>query len=45
MQSNSGRENPSPRDLDPLDVHVVDDNVYVKFQNFYTGKRERKPKA
>ena len=43
--SDSGRENPSPRGLDPLDVKVVGEDVYVKFQNFYTGKHERIPKG
>jgi Rieske Fe-S protein len=42
--ADSGRENPSPRGLDTLDVEVVGENVYVKFQNFYTGKHEKIPK-
>ncbi len=49
IKSDSGRENPSPRDLDPLEVKVIgeegNEDVYVKFQNFYTGKHDRKPKA
>ena len=46
--SNSGRENPSPRDLDPLDVDqgmlAQSDEIWVEFKNFLTGKEERKAK-
>jgi Rieske Fe-S protein len=36
---------PSPRDMDPLEVEVKDQDVYVRFCNFYPGKEhpERKP--
>lgn len=35
---------PSPRDMDRLEVRVTDGKVSIKFQNFYTGKHEQKPK-
>jgi Rieske Fe-S protein len=44
----SGRENPSPRDLDSLELDpqkLKDGEVWVRFQNFYTGKHEKVPKA
>jgi menaquinol-cytochrome c reductase iron-sulfur subunit len=44
----SGRENPSPRDLDALEVEpnkLAQGEVWVRFQNFYTGKHEKIPKA
>jgi menaquinol-cytochrome c reductase iron-sulfur subunit len=44
----SGRDNPSPRNLDTLDVDaekLAQDEVWVKFQNFYTGKHEKIPKG
>ena len=44
----SGRDNPSPRDLDNLDVDpekLAQGEVWVRFQNFYTGKHEKVPKA
>jgi len=47
-KSESGRENPSPRDLDKLSVDpskLADGEVWIKFQNFYTGRVEPKPKA
>lgn len=45
--SESGRENPSPRDLDKLDVdldQLTKGEIWVKFQNFYTGREDAKPK-
>lgn len=42
--SSSGRENPSPRDLDRLDVdasQLAQGEVWVRFQNFYTGREEQ----
>jgi Rieske Fe-S protein len=50
LESKSGRKNPSPRALDELDVdpvRLVGENpeVWVKFQNFYTGKEHKKPKS
>ncbi len=36
-------ESPSARDLDALDVKIVDGDVLVKFQNFATGSEEKKP--
>lgn len=44
----SGRENPSPRDLDDLEVEpnmLAKGEVWVRFQNFYTGKHTKIPKA
>ena len=43
--SDSGRENPSPRDLDSLDFELRDGEIWVEFKNFYTGKHEKKEKA
>ena len=42
--SAAGVPNPSPRDLDALDFEVRDDQVWVEFKNFYTGKHEQKVK-
>lgn len=43
-----GKENPSPRPMDTLEVHeeklAQAGEVWVKFQNFYTGIHEKKPK-
>lgn len=42
--SASGRENPSPRDLDSLDVDqglLSRGEVWVAFKNFYTGQEEK----
>lgn len=43
-----GRNNPSPRALDKLTVNqqklVSDGEVWVEFVNFYTGRKEQKPK-
>jgi Rieske Fe-S protein len=47
LDSQSGRENPSPRNLDDLvvDEQKLNDNeVWVQFMNFYTGKHEKTPK-
>ncbi len=48
-ESDSGRENPSPRDLDKLVVDetklTTEGEVWIKFQNFYTGRAEPKPKG
>lgn len=46
--SGSGRENPSPRDMDKLDVEtslLSQGEVWVKYENYYTGRHERKPKG
>lgn len=43
----SGRENPSPRDLDSLaidDAQLQEGEVWVAFQNYYTGREEKTPK-
>ncbi len=48
LKSESGRSNPSPRPLDSLEVdaeRLENGEVWVKFQNFYTGKHEKKPKS
>ncbi len=36
---------PSPRDMDPLDVEIRGDEVWVRFQNFLPGRAEREPVA
>jgi menaquinol-cytochrome c reductase iron-sulfur subunit len=44
----SGRENPSPRDLDGLEVDpqkLAQGEVWVRFQDFYTGKHTKIPKT
>lgn len=49
LVSTTGRTNPSPRPLDSLEVDrerlEKNQEVWVKFQNFYTGKHEKKPKS
>ncbi|MCA9203539.1 MAG: Rieske 2Fe-2S domain-containing protein [Planctomycetales bacterium] len=48
LQSTTGRENPSPRPLDELVVDadkLADGEVWVKYQNFYTGREEQIPKS
>ena len=45
LVSDSGRANPSPRDLDSLEYELRDGEIWVKFQNFYTGEHEKKVKA
>ena len=48
LVSQSGRENPSPRNLDDLVVDgqkLGDNEVWVEFMNFYTGHDEKKPKV
>ena len=45
--SSSGRENPSPRDLDSLEFdpnRLVEGEVWVAFKNFYTGREEKMAK-
>ena len=40
-----GRMNPSPRPLDELETEIRNGGeVWVKFQDFYTGVEEKKPK-
>lgn len=36
---------PSPRALDSLTCEVVNDDIFVTFQEFYTGIQEKKPKT
>jgi Rieske Fe-S protein len=46
--SQSGRENPSPRAMDRLEVDadkLAAGEIWVEFMNFYTGTEERIPKA
>lgn len=45
LHSESGQENPSPRDLDSLDYELRDGAIWIDFKNFYTGKPEKKVKA
>lgn len=43
----SGRDNPSPRNLDSLEVDgemLQKGEVWIKFQNFYTGTHDKVPK-
>ena len=44
----SGRSNPSPRGLDKLEVNqdklARDGEVWVKYVNYYTGRKDMKPK-
>ena len=44
LTAESGRENPSPRDLDTLEFNILDGDVWVKFQNFYTGREHKEAK-
>lgn len=39
-----GKNNPSPRDLDVLENKIVDGEVWVEFQDFYTGREEKEAK-
>lgn len=39
-----GSNSPAPRDMDPLEVKIADDNVLVQFKNYYPGKAEREVK-
>lgn len=46
-ESLAGRENPSRRALDSLEVdsdQLAQGEVWVEFKNFYTGTEEKKPK-
>jgi Rieske Fe-S protein len=48
LASDSGRENPSPRNLDDLPIDpekLAQNEVWVEFQNFYTGTHEKKAKT
>ncbi len=45
LVSESGQENPSPRDLDSLEYEIRDGEIWVDFKRFYTGKPEKKEKA
>ena len=45
LTSDSGRENPSPRGLDSLEFDVLDGDVWVQFQNFYTGREHKEAKS
>ena len=41
-ESQSGRENPSPRDLDKLNIDqtkLAQGEVWIEFKNFHTGKK------
>jgi Rieske Fe-S protein len=45
--STSGKENPSPRDMDTLEVdldRMARGEVWVDYVNFYTGREEKIPK-
>jgi Rieske Fe-S protein len=44
LLSSSGRANPSPRGLDTLEYEIKNDEIWVEFKNFYTGKHKKKPK-
>lgn len=46
-ESMAGRENPSRRGLDSLDVDpdlLAEGEIWVEYKNFYTGVEEKKPK-
>jgi menaquinol-cytochrome c reductase iron-sulfur subunit len=43
-EARPGKLNPSPRDLDQLAYEIVDGEVWVEFQDFYTGRPEKTPK-
>lgn len=49
LNAQSGRDNPSPRDLDSLEIDperlAKQGEVWVRFQNFYTGKHEKVAKT
>ncbi len=45
LVSSSGRENPSPRNLDDLNYEVTNGDIWVEFKNFYTGKHEKIAKS
>ncbi len=40
-----GKSNPSPRDLDELDYRVIDGQLWVQYQEFYTGRPEKVAKT
>lgn len=39
--SETGRENPSPRNMDSLEYEIIDGELWVDFKNFYTGIEEK----
>ena len=44
--SQSGRPNPSPRNLDSIEqIEIVEGDVWINFQNFYPGRHEKKAKV
>jgi Rieske Fe-S protein len=48
LVSDSGRENPSPRALDTLEIDsekLADGEIWVEFKNFYTGRDEKIAKS
>lgn len=43
-RDSGGQKNPSPRDLDELEFEERDNELWIKFQDFYTGIHEQKAK-
>ena len=43
-RESAGQKNPSPRDLDQLEFEERDNELWVKFRNFYTGIHEQNAK-
>ena len=42
--ASAGSRNPSPRDLDSLLTEVVDNRIYVKYENYFTGRHDKTAK-
>ncbi len=40
----AGKKNPSPREMDQLEFRIEDGNIKVKFEDYYTGIHDKKPK-
>jgi hypothetical protein len=36
-----GSSNPSPRGLDALEVHVQGTSVFVKYEDYFTGRHDK----
>src|SRR5262245_37127432 len=43
-KASGGGTNPAPRDMDRLELRVIDGVIEVKYENFYQGEHEKKPK-
>ncbi len=40
-----GKSNPAPRDMDTLNVQVVEGDIWVEFKDFYTGRPTKDAKS